>query len=259
MIDLHCHILPYVDDGSTCLEESLDMAAMAADTGVTDLVCTPHLDVIDDCAEVLVERMGESFALLSGALRETGIPLRIHPGAEIFFRPETPSLLRRGLLPTWAGGRYLLVEFFFDTPVEDITAMLDAVAAEGYCPLVAHPERYEAVKRAPEAAYAWYRKGYLLQLNKGSLLGAFGKTVQKAAIHLLNQQVVHTVASDAHRATARTPHMQELMDFLRQQCSPAYVKLLTEDNPRRILRNEAVPPTREILRPQKREKGKDSR
>jgi protein-tyrosine phosphatase len=253
MTDIHCHILPGVDDGAENMDEAVAMARMAWESGVRTIIATPHCNLPGETGNYRSSAMARRFNTLRKAVRDAGIDLEILPGAEVLCTPKVPQLLDEKKLITLADSRYLLVEFFFDTPAEDITVMLDAVAAEGCCPLVAHPERYEAVKRAPEAAYAWYRKGYLLQLNKGSLLGAFGKTVQKTALHLLNRQVVHTVASDAHRATARTPHMQELTAFLRKQCSPDYVKLLTEDNPRRILRSEAVPPTQEVLHPQKRD------
>ena len=107
MIDLHSHILPELDDGSDSLAESLAMARMAVDSGVTAMVATPH------CAFDRRDEVLESWKLLSQALKETRIPLKLYPGMEIFGTDETVRLLREGKLLTLNGSRYPLVEFDF--------------------------------------------------------------------------------------------------------------------------------------------------
>ena len=119
MVDIHCHILPGVDDGSPSMEDSLEMARMAADSGVTDIIATPHCNLPGDGPKnYRSAALRTGFSRLRQALEQEGIPLRIHPGAEVFCTPELPELLDRRQLQTLGGGRYLLVEFYFDESAE---------------------------------------------------------------------------------------------------------------------------------------------
>ncbi len=242
MIDIHCHILPMIDDGSEDPEESLRMAITAVRTGITDIVCTPHFDTGFQSAGFLKQQAEDAFASFSGAVADAGLPLRLHLGAEILCLPETPGFFEAGLLPTLAGSRYPLVEFPFDAPGPYMTGLLLEIASFGYTPLIAHPERYQAVQRDPDLAANWFDLGFLLQINKGSPLGFFGMTVRRTALALLEDGLVHIVASDAHGAEIRTVDMTRLADFLTDAGSPALARLLTEENPRRILRNEPPVP-----------------
>ena len=113
MIDIHCHILHNIDDGASHLEEALNMAKMAVASGVTDIVATPHFKGELEYLE-LREEIGRRYQELSDALERWGIPLQLHAGAEILCLSGTPELARRHLLPTLAGSKYVLTEFYFD-------------------------------------------------------------------------------------------------------------------------------------------------
>ena len=114
MVDIHCHILPGVDDGSPSMEDSLEMARMAADSGVTDIIATPHCNLPGNGPKnYRSASLRAAFSRLQQALDAEGIPLRIHPGAEVFCTPELPRLLDQRQLQTLGGSRYLLVEFYF--------------------------------------------------------------------------------------------------------------------------------------------------
>lgn len=135
MIDLHCHILPELDDGSQSLEESLAMARMAVNSGVRAMAATPH------CMGERAEEVYGTWSLLRQALEETGVPLKLYPGMEIFGTPDTARLLREGKLFTLNGSRYPLIEFAFQSSGEEETLILRSVCRAGFRPLVAHPER----------------------------------------------------------------------------------------------------------------------
>ena len=241
MVDIHCHILHRFDDGSSSLEESLAMARMAAQTGVTDIVATPHFPG----QRASLRRIGlllERFEELSQAIAREEIPLKLHYGAEILCMADTVDLASQKMLPTIGDTNYFLTEFYFDEHWSFMDEMLTSLAAAGYTPVVAHPERYDAIQRQPLILDRWFRQGYVLQLNKGSLLGAFGGRVRDTARTIADAGLAHVIASDAHSASHRTPHMAQLRQWLGEHLEPEYARILTEDNPARLIRGESMVP-----------------
>lgn len=241
MIDIHCHILPGFDDGSSGLEESLTMARLAAESGMTGIVTTPHFRGEESFLKNIptIARLYDSFAR---NLLIYGIPLEIYRGAEILCLPETTALAAKKMLPTIADTDYILVEFYFDESRSFMDDTLEQLSDMGYHPVVAHPERYNAVQRDPRLLPKWFRKGYLLQVNKGSLLGAFGSRPQQTAQWAMQSGLVHMIASDAHHADRRTPHMGSLLEWMEEHCSEEYAKILLEENPARLVRGLPMTP-----------------
>lgn len=241
MIDIHCHIVPGVDDGASSLSESLMMAEMAADSGVTHIVATPHFrGELQSVQELSL--LARQFTMLKQAVADAGLPLTLSCAAEVLCLPETVDLAAAHRLPTLDGDHYVLVEFFFDESLEFMNDTLMGLAAQGYTPVIAHPERYLAIQYDPDLALEWFQQGYILQLNKGSVLGAFGGRVRETARTLLADGIAHLIASDAHRSDFRTPHMDELTHWVYQHCDPVYAEILLERNPRRILEGRPVVP-----------------
>ncbi|MBR5020852.1 MAG: hypothetical protein IKY17_04420 [Oscillospiraceae bacterium] len=241
MVDIHCHILPCFDDGSPGMAESLEMARMAARTGVTDIVATPHFagrNAAEDVLPVLAERCRE----LSRTVDLAGIPVKIHPGAEILCTAEMAELAKKKLLPAIGSTDYLLTEFYFDEDLRFMDEMLCRLRRAGYIPVVAHPERYDAIQRDPLILERWFRRGDVIQLNKGSILGALGHRAEHAAHLILDAGLAHIVASDAHSPLHRTPHMGELNRWMDRHLQPDYARILLEDNPRRLIRGEEMVP-----------------
>lgn len=234
MIDLHCHILPELDDGSQSLEESLAMARMAVNSGVRAMAATPH------CMGERAEEVYGTWSLLRQALEETGVPLKLYPGMEIFGTPDTARLLREGKLFTLNGSRYPLIEFAFQSSGEEETLILRSVCRAGFRPLVAHPERYTYLQHDPEIVNRWCRLGCLFQVNRGSLLGRFGGHAQALACALVERGFAAAVASDAHSPRVRTPWMEDVRDLLAQEFSPRCARALLLDNPRKNLKDEPI-------------------
>ena len=234
LVDIHCHILPEFDDGASGPDEAVAMAHMAADSGVTAIVATPHFPG----KSASLHRMGalmDRYRWLRRTIREQGLPLELYPGAEILCLPETPELAQEGLLPTIGSSSSLLTEFFFDEPFSRMDSTLDAIAGCGYLPVIAHPERYHAIQEDPNLLRRWYEKGFALQLNKGSLLGSFGPGPEETALTALRAGLAHIIASDAHSARRRTPHMIQLQMWLENNCDPDYARILLTENPSRLI------------------------
>ena len=234
MIDIHSHILPGLDDGSGSLGESLAMARMAVDSGITAIIATPHC-ITDRREEVL-----ESWRLLKQALEESEIPLKLYPGMEIFGTDETVRLLKERKLLTLNGSRYPLVEFDFGATGETETLLLYGLCKAGYRPIVAHPERYAFIQRNPVLVNRWVRMGCLMQVNRGSILGRFGRQAQAMAVEMVERGFAVAVATDAHSCRSRTPWMLDIREVLTREISGLCAKTLLQDNPRKILRNERL-------------------
>ena len=237
MIDLHTHILPGVDDGAPDLDCALAMAEMAVESGVTAIVTTPHCNMPGRFDNYWDFALHGKILAFQQALKKAGIQLAVISGMEVFGTPETPELLQKGKLTTLGGSRYLLIEFPFDGYAQQATEILRAILAMGYRPVVAHPERYRYTQENPLLLNHWLNIGCLMQLNKGSLLGRFGRAAQTLALSMLNRGFAIAVASDAHSSSVRTTWMLDMWEFLCEEYSEYTARLLLEDNPRRILRN----------------------
>ena len=245
MTDIHCHILPGFDDGAADMAEALNMIRMAVQCGVTDIAVTPHF-LGQRQSLGLLNRMMVRYERLVHAVRAEKINIRLYPGAEVLCLPQTVELARDHVLPTLGNTDYVLCEFYFDTPFEEMDAILDGIAAQGYMPVVAHPERYEQIQMDPRGVEVWFRKGFIIQLNKGSILGAFGYRIQKTAEWILNGGLAHVVASDAHSISRRTTDLESVRGYLLEKYPPAYVQVLTQYNPGRVLRGLEMFPQEDI-------------
>lgn len=241
MIDLHCHILPGVDDGAPDLAEALQMARMAADSGVGTIVATPHCNIPDaPMPNYLDKALLDRLVQLRTAIKDAGIPLKLYGGAEVFCTPQISELLEsRKLLPL-AGTRYLLVEFYFDESPEFMEDCFRRISRQGFIPVIAHPERYGAVQQDPQLIPRWFRKGYIILLNKGTILGRLGHRAEVCARWILEHGFAHAVASDAHGTEFRTPHMSELQYHLTSRYGPGCAQLLLSVNPGRIVKDQNV-------------------
>ena len=244
MIDLHCHILAGVDDGAASDEESCMMAQIAVDSGVTMVAATPHCNLRGYFDNYLTQALRDRFLHLDRLLKEQEIPLGLRAGMEIYMTPEVPRLLREKRLLTLGGSRYLLVEFDFDGSFPWACRMQRAVAEQEVVPVVAHPERYRFIQEEPERLFDWLEAGYVLQLNKGSFFGRFGRGAARTAHWCLRQGCAHAVGSDAHSPYQRTTRLSDIHAYLSEIASVAAADALLRDNPARILKNRPVRPVR---------------
>lgn len=235
MIDIHTHVLPGVDDGSSSMDESMEMLSLAEESGVKVLVTTPHCNIPDVFDNYVSEDLKKRWHRMETEAKRIGIGLKLCRGMEIFATEELPDLLTEGRVWTLNGTKYFLVEFDFGEDPDFCRYILRRCRDRGFWPIIAHPERYIFVQEDPEIAYEWCRMGYGLQLNKGSLLGKFGREAQITAELLADHGLAACVASDAHSPYQRTTHMGQIREFLTEQFDEAYARLLLEENPLRIL------------------------
>ena len=238
MVDLHCHILPEMDDGARDARESMAMARLALERGTTRLVATPH------CRTDGAAAVQDAVCYLQEQLQCLGLPLTIIPGMEIMADAQTPRLLQEGKLLTLGGSRYPLVEFAFEGDGQLPKQLLHQLVEAGYCPVIAHPERYSYIQQDPRLLNDWLDMGCLLQLNKGSFSGQFGAQCQALAFSLVARGYAGIIASDGHGFTHRKPTLDRTWDVIASEFSPKAAAVLLQENPRRILKNISIPAPR---------------
>ena len=192
MTDWHCHILPGVDDGFRSLEDSLEALSRYESLGVSEVWLTPHvMEDVPNATEVLKNRFSELCDAYKGALR-------LHLAAEYMMDSLFERRLRdRDLLPLGTGGKHLLVETSYYNPPAGLVEILKSIKTAGYFPVLAHPERYMYMDM--EDYSALMDSGVRLQLNLCSLVGMYGKEVQKKAFRLLRKGYFSIVGTDLHR------------------------------------------------------------
>ena len=239
MVDIHCHILPEVDDGAWDRDTAMEMARMAVRSGVRRIIATPHFHGVPESLEQMPYILHQ-YRQLQSAIQREKLALELIPGAEILCVPQTLELARMGQLPTLGKSKYVLTEFYFDASWQFMDSTLDGLQAMGYQPVVAHPERYSAIQHDPNRARHWFEREIVLQVNKGSVLGAFGRRAEETAVRLLYRGNVHAIASDAHSPKRRTPDMTAVLEWTREHLGREYSKILLEDNPGRITRGRPM-------------------
>lgn len=240
MVDIHCHILYGVDDGSFDLRESLEMLETAREGGTTVVVATPHCNIPGMFSNYWCDELSQKLSTLNSALERDGAEIRVVSGQEIFATDEIARLLKEGKVITLNSSRYALIEFDFGEYSLAAYSMLESVIAEGYVPVVAHPERYGFVYEEEDAARRLKSMGCLLQVNKGSLKGSFGMKAKKTAYRLLDASLADFVASDAHGPYVRTPFLADAFEAVSAMYSDEYAKRLFVENPSLVLQNKEI-------------------
>jgi len=235
VIDLHCHVLPGIDDGPATVEGSLALARAAVAAGMRTLVATPHVSPrYPNDAATIAGVLGE----VSVRLGEEDIPLELRAGAEIAMtrlaEMEPAELFGLGL----GGGPWLLIEPPFAAAAAGLDTIVRDLLRRGHRVVLAHPERCPAFQRDPAMLKALVDEGVLASITAGSLVGSFGGDVRRFALGLLEEDLVHNVASDAHDHLRRPPGVAE---EIRSVGYGALCEWLTQAVPAAILAGEDVP------------------
>lgn len=236
MIDIHTHILPEIDDGAESLEEAYEMAMMAVRSGVKALVATPHSNQRVDFLDDELKRQEKAFVELEQILLQEKVPLKLYQGMEIWSSVDVVEKIKLGKLITLNQTPYVLIEFAFDEEPWWIEAIIEELQGAGLVPILAHPERYYCVQDEPNLLQEWRMQGALVQMNKGSILGRFGREIERTAEVLLRNHLFTCIASDAHHAYTRTTDMKELHYYLQRHYSLEEQDRLLRQNPLSILR-----------------------
>lgn len=237
LIDIHTHILFDVDDGPETEEESLQMLKQAVQEGITEIISTSH---------ALNPRFDVSFSIVETKLKhlrkliaQYELPLTLQSGQEIRLNDQLVHLLDHKQLHVLANSNYVLLEFPSCMVPLYTKDMILALKSSGYTPIIAHPERNRAIAEQPKRLEQLIREGALAQMTAGSLVGHFGKAVQKLSLELVRANYVHVYGSDAHNLTTRPFLFQEGLAYLEKKKELDTVDIFLENN-RRIINNQPI-------------------
>jgi protein-tyrosine phosphatase len=241
MIDLHCHILPGLDDGAKNLEEAIEMARIAAHDGITKIVATPHLfrrySHFEDFS--LIEEKQQE---LCRALKENNIPLDIFIGAEIHISHNLIDEIKKNRENLVLNkSSYLIVEFPSDHVFSGVKNLFFDLMSEAITPIIAHPERNSVFASYPDLLYELIHMGGLCQANSGSFLGLYGEKTVEAVSRFLRLGLVHFIASDGHNTSSIAPRLSEAINKAGLIVGEESALRLAKDNPQAVLEDKELP------------------
>ncbi|WP_099361182.1 tyrosine-protein phosphatase [Fredinandcohnia onubensis] len=208
MIDIHSHILPCLDDGAKDLDESIEMAKLAVSEGITKIIATPHHKNRD--YNNPKEKILQQVEVLNTALSQHKIPLTILPGQEPRIYGEMIEEYESGeVLTLNDGGKYLFIEFPTGHVPRYSEQLLFDIQLKGLTPVIVHPERNSEIIENPDMLYKFVKNGACTQITSSSVTGHFGKKIKKFTMQLVESNLTHFVASDAHNLSSRPFRMRE--------------------------------------------------
>ena len=240
MIDLHCHILPGIDDGAPDLETSLAMARIAVADGIVTTACTPHihLGVYDN------EATGIKAAIVSlqTALDQAEIPLRLVCGADAHIDGDLVDGLRVGRVASLNDSDYFLFEPPHHVAPPRMEDLVFDVMAAGYWPVLTHPERLTWIEDHYDTISRLAGRGVLMQITAGSVEGRFGKRPLYWAERMLDEGLVHILATDAHNLRNRQPVLSKARDLVAERLGEQQALAMVNTRPAAILANAPPEP-----------------
>ena len=237
-VDIHCHILPGVDDGSQTPEETKAMLQKAWDEGIQIMVATPHYH--KQRGKNDIELIKKQLLLTRKLAKEVNPKMQICLGMEIYYGEDVPELLKEGRVVSIRKSRYILVEF---SPGDEFQYILNAVRKlqmSGHTVIIAHIERYNCLRKDISNVEYLREMGAYLQVNTGSITGSYGRSVKKLLRQVLKAHLVQLVGTDAHGSERRTPKMQEAYKEVVKRCGEEYADQIFGQNAKKVLRNEEI-------------------
>lgn len=239
MIDIHTHILPGLDDGAKTLNESIQMIQQALDVGVSAICATPH--ILYEVSSSLEEQINRSFKLLQSEIKKRKIMIRLVLGSEIYIRHDIESLRNFSFFSLNQTNKYFLVELSMGGLPSGVAQLIHSLQLNGLTIIIAHPERCLIRKDSLPEINNMVNKGALMQINAGSILGHFGKEAQKMAESLLEYNLVHFMASDAHNpSSASITVLSQALERLCQLVGKIKTEELVTHNPSKVLEGKSL-------------------
>lgn len=235
--DIHCHMLCGVDDGAKSDREMYAMLDMAYEDGMRAICLTPHYSPY--MFGNTFETSEKAFARLLDYAEKKYPDLYLYLGHELGYHGSCLDALMSGECRTLAGSRYVLVDFPENVSFFEIDGAMNKLMQAGYCPVLAHAERYRALFGKLDWLSDFVMSGGKLQLNAASVTGVIGLGIKRQWKYLIKNGLAHLISTDGHNLTSRQPKMSVCMDFLKKHCSPNYIRDLTWNNACRIIGDES--------------------
>jgi protein-tyrosine phosphatase len=227
MIDIHCHILAGIDDGAQTMEDSIEMARAAVREGIHTIIATPHhKNGRYENTKLLIR---EKTAELNRVLKEENISLTVLPGQEPAIHGELLKGISLGEVSTLNDTQYIFVELPSGHIPRYTEKLLYDLQLEGKVPVIVHPERNQEIIERPELFYQLIKKGALSQVTASSVCGIFGKKIKNFTEQLIEANLVHFIATDAHNTSRRSFHLAHAYDLIDTRYGVGSVYYFTEN------------------------------
>jgi protein-tyrosine phosphatase len=243
---MHNHMLPGLDDGASSWKQSLIMASMAVEDGIEGVVCTPHWVVgrYENTRSLILSALEK----LKKKLAEHEIPLKVYPGAELHLDVSIPKGIQAGeLLTINDTGRFALIELPQELLPQNLEEFFWDLQTQKITPIIGHPERNAVLLQDPARLYEWVQMGVLTQLTAASLLGLFGRRVQRFSALLVEHNLAHILATDAHGLHVRTPKLSEGYKAIEGMKGEKTAIQMVCETPKRVIHGEPVIPDEPML------------
>lgn len=233
VVDIHCHILPALDDGSQSMRETIEMLRIAADSGITDIVATPHFKAgRHNASPNTIRRRIQEVQQMAG---QCGIDISLYPGNEIFYFSDIEEAIEEKRICTMNDSEYVLIEFLPSESFRTIRNAMDHVMGLGYLPILAHVERYGCILEDWKNAEYIRSMGVEIQVNASSVTGKLGLKVRKFVCQLLDRELVDYIGTDAHSSKSRTPDVQKCCRELCKRYDSSYVDKILRGNAMKLI------------------------
>ncbi len=227
-VDMHCHILPGIDDGSQSMKTTIKMLRIAAACGTTHMVATPHFKKSHhNASPATVHKLVDEVQRIAD---EKEIPIKIFPGNEIMFFSDIEEAYDEGRLLTMNGTQYLLVEFYPDDEYSRIRGAMETIQSLGLHPVLAHVERFLQLRKDIGRVEELKDMGVLIQTNASSVAGGQGFGTKQYVKKLLKNELIDLVGTDAHHYESRTPEMGACVDYLYKKYDEKYIDRILYKN-----------------------------
>jgi protein-tyrosine phosphatase len=237
MIDIHCHILPGIDDGAKDLNDSLEMARQAQSQGITRIVASPHHkngSFDNNFQDIMTE-----VNLLNKELTREGIDIEILPGQEVRIYGEMEEDLDVDLLTVNNSGVYMLIEFPSSHLPRYANKLLFDLQLKGIVPIIVHPERNREIMEDPSKLYRLIKEGSLSQVTASSVTGRMGKKIKKFSLDLLSHNLAHFIASDSHNTTTRPFDLREAYETVEKELGMS-IRYQVQENPEEMVQGRMI-------------------
>jgi protein-tyrosine phosphatase len=246
MIDIHHHLLPGVDDGSKDFDNSVAMAKIAVEDGITHVACSPHANGQYNYDRERYEGIAEA---LRQRLAQEGVPLTVGLGCDFHMSYDNVQAALADHKPYSINGKgYVLVELPDYGVPRGLTETFYNMQVAGMTPILTHPERNPTLQADTSRLVSWLRGGLLIQVTAGSVEGKMGKAAEKMAHQLLANRWVHFLATDAHNTSSRPPRMSGARKIVEKKYGKDYAHALCVENPMAAYTGGTMPPQVEPLK-----------
>ena len=231
IIDMHCHVLPALDDGAKSVKEAVAALQEAKKQGIDEIILTPHHYPDTDLPVDLIFQTKE---ILEEMIQQYNIGIKLYQGQECFDHTELPELLDRGEVLTLAGSKYVLIEFPEDVSFREIKYGIRQLKEAGYEPILAHYERYRSLMEKGRVAELKSEE-ILLQMNFDTVQREYGFLKRNPFHEDLKKGYVDFMASDCHGMKYRKYFIEPSVKWMEQNLPADSLERILFENPKKIL------------------------